>query len=360
MRLPSTREASAEEWRSAFAATPGATFVQSPEWAAAAAPVTKGYRAVAHVLDLPGGEAIVPVWEKPAPAPAGGLLSRLRGALSPPARAEGRLDVLGNARGLYAGWLRRTPLDAAERAAVRDWLVARSRVLAWRANPFQAVPEDEWAAWGPVEPDTTYLVDLRRTEEEIYLAYAGGQRTDVNKAKRAGITCRPAAGPADWEAYVALYEETLARWGSRATNRYPREFLLSLADLPADGCRLWVAELDGAVAAAALHFYHRPPGSGGHVLGWHMANRLGIKGLSPTKLLIHEVVLDARRQGYEVYDLNVSGGHEGPERWKQLMGAAPRAAPLVRREPAEVRAERLAREAARDQAAAQAASGGGA
>jgi Acetyltransferase (GNAT) domain len=363
MPLPASRRATEQEWREAFLATRGATFVQSPEWYAVSGPLVKGYTAVAHVLDLPGGPAVVPLWERPVPIEGGpggtktGIGASIRRVFA--GTASGRVDIQANARGLYAAWLRKTALDAEERRQVAEWLAARSRLMAWRANPFQEIPAAEWAEFGPVEPETTYLIGLTKGPEAIWAGFAGGMRADVNRTKRGGVACRPARGLEDWSAYVDLYETTLARWGTKATNRYSREFLMSLGRLDPMSCQLWVAELDGRMVAGIIHFHH-----GGHVLAWHLANDLGVAKLSPTKLLIHESILDAQRRGHTVYDLNVSGGHEGPEKWKQFMGAEPMPAPFIRRETAEMRAERLAKLAARRldaeaMAGARAASGGG-
>ena len=329
-----SRPATRAEWQAAFEATAGATFVQSPAWYEAAGPLmSSGYGVKTHILELPGGPVVVPLWERPA----GGWLRQ-------------RWDVQANARGLYAGWLRKEPLEASERAAVAAWLAGRSRLMAWRANPFQGVRAEAWAEFGPVEPEDTYLIDLKQSPDALWSGYASGMRSDVNRTRTAGVTCRLADRPEDWSGYVDLYEETLARWGGQATNRYSGEFLVGLSGL--DGCRLWVAEHEGALVAGAIHFYHGP-----HVLGWHLANRLGVAKLSPTKLLIHEVILDAQRRGLSVYDLNVSGGHAGPERWKQLMGAKATPAPFIRREPPAMRGERLRKAAAKSADASQAASG---
>jgi hypothetical protein len=297
------------EWRTALAQTPGATFAQTPEWYAATAPLMRGFSVHVHRLDLPRGPAVLPLWESPA-----------RGL-------RRRIDVQGNSRGLYAGFLRAEPLDAAEARLVGDWLGPRVGDQHVRLNPFQPVPREAWPAFGRVQDESTYVLDVAGGEEAVWAGYASGQRRNVNATRRAGVTCRVASTERDWRAYVDLYAVTLARRGATSTSRYRPEFLQSLRALGPESCQLWLAELDGQLLAGAIHFYHDR-----HVLAWHAANRLDTGKVYATKLLIHEAAVDAGRRGFVVYDLNVTGGHGGPERWKQLLGARALPAPMLVRQ----------------------------
>ncbi|HUR62088.1 MAG TPA: GNAT family N-acetyltransferase [Candidatus Thermoplasmatota archaeon] len=325
-------EGDTAEWARLASQDPAATFFQQPAWYEASRALAKDRTLAVTRLSWPdGNDAMLPLWTRKA-----GVLGR-------------RWDALGNAAGLYGGWVSARPLSAPQVAEVAAWLRARCRSLALRINPFQDVPPAAAQAIGPVEEEDTFLVDLAGGPQDIVDRYAKGQRENVNKARRHGITCRLARGPEDWQAYVAMYEETLRRWGPGATSRYKPDQLLAFQSLPTENCQLWIAETsEGEMAAAALHFSHGP-----HILGWHLANRTDLMRLFPTKLLIHEVILDAQRRGLRWYDLNVSGGHEGPQRWKQMMGAQPRPAPFIRIETAQQREARLAKRAR--QAAAQAA-----
>jgi CelD/BcsL family acetyltransferase involved in cellulose biosynthesis len=316
-------EATDAEWQAAFGRTAGTTFVQSPAWYEAARPLMKGYRLRVHLLDLPGGTAVLPLWERPLPG-------------------RRRVDVEANARGLYAMWLRETPLSADETQAVAGWLRGRTRLLAFRATPFPFMAagsaQPDWSSFGPVQAEDTYVLDVAGGEDALWAGYAGGMRKDINKTRKGNVVCRVGGSQADWEGYADMYAETLGRRGAGSTSRYSRAFLLSLGRLPAASCRLWLAELDGRMLAGTVNLEH-----GRHSLAWHIATREAPGKLSPAKLVLHEAAVDAHLRGLAVYDLNVTGGHKGAEQWKALLGARALPAPFVLREPLSRKVRRTVR-----------------
>ncbi len=182
---------------------------------------------------------------------------RLAGGLLPVAR----LDSLGGpaCRNGLADKTRHRILDAC-----RCFLAERAK--AWRAvDVTLALPPMAPALRGErcprVNPllamgccntlSQTWVVDLRRPVDELWQGLHGRARTAVRKAQKKGVVVRPAsASDQDLETYYRLHRATYQRTGARP---HPRAYfaLVWQAFLATGRARVWFAELDGQVVAAA-------------------------------------------------------------------------------------------------------------
>jgi CelD/BcsL family acetyltransferase involved in cellulose biosynthesis len=301
-------EATPAQWGRALEHCPWATFFQTPDWYEATASLVPQHRRRLWRIGEGDGATVFPFLERRT----GTLLRR-------------RTDRRGNAAGVYGGWVGPQALDPETATALLAEFARGATSLRIRLNPFHpAIPQTvpAGAAW---MEETTNVIPLDQGVDGVLAGYASGQRRNIRAAQRAGVLCRTAR-PADLPRYLDLYHRTLARWGDQASMRYPDDVLLRLASLPQAQATLWLAERGEVLGAGILAFYHRK-----HVVLWHSANDVAESEHFPLKLLLHEILVDAVQRGVTVFDLNPSGGHEGPSTWKRLLGAKDLPAPVLER-----------------------------
>jgi len=185
-----------DAWDAFVGAAPTGSFPQLTAWAEANA--TKGWRSVRVIAPAPGG-----------PVGAQLLVHRMRPG--PWSRAYAP-------RGPIAPTLDRAAIEAFTRA-VRV-AAAEERVVHVTIDPELEAggPAEGWlrdAGWEPageIQINRTRIIDLRRTEAELWGDLRSSTRWSVNKARRSGyvVSDTGAAGLDDFE---RLYLETAARVG---------------------------------------------------------------------------------------------------------------------------------------------------
>lgn len=300
------RVATAAEWDAAWAACPHATYFHSRAWSEDWAAYTRGVMSPQPMLArFPDGRSVV--------IP----LTRER-------RSRGRrVHWLMSPAGTYGGWLAAEPLEDEQVLALATWLRRARAPLWWRVSPFDpSAPVLEALA---VEQDTTHALRLEWGFESACERASHGHACAVRKAQREGVRVRRATSAADWEAYLRIYEEALARWGERASSRYgPRLFeLLRRRGTP--GVELWLATLhEGSIIAGGLCLYGPR-----HASCWHAASLSQFFSLRPANLLVHEMTLDACLRSLAWFDLNPSGGHDGVRIFKERVGAVALPSPVI-------------------------------
>ena len=80
--------------------------------------------------------------------------------------------------------------------------------------------------------DSTHVLDLEQGIKQIRKGYRKGHQSDLKVAEREGVEIRLAASTADVDAYFAVYQDTLARWGKKASGFYPQSLFRNLFLLP--------------------------------------------------------------------------------------------------------------------------------
>ena len=152
-----------------------------------------------------------------------------------------------------------------------------------------------------------------------------GHRSAVKQAEREGVSLRLAFDPKDWREYFEVYQESLARWGDRASSNYTWPLFARLSEQPRDDVKLWIAEVDGQFAAGAVCLY-----APRHVVYWHGAARAEFFSRRPVQPMIFQAIRHACETGREWFDFNPSGGNQGVDDFKRHFGTVELAAPVLK------------------------------
>jgi lipid II:glycine glycyltransferase (peptidoglycan interpeptide bridge formation enzyme) len=161
----------------------------------------------------------------------------------------------------------------------------------------------------------THAVDLTIGPGCLWTNLSDANRRAIRKAERSGLEVAVANAIDDYRSYYECYQDSLRRWGDRATSHYPLELLLNMAEAAGDKAKLWLARHEGRVVSGSLVLYH-----GQHAVYWHGASREESLHMRPSNLVHWQAIRDAHARGFRWFDFNPSGGHDGVARYKTTFG----------------------------------------
>jgi hypothetical protein len=201
------------------------------------------------------------------------------------------------------GFVTNADLDPDEKRELFG-LLKKLTPLYGAVNPYDALT-NEFDAFNGM--DSTQVVDLTEGFEPVFKRWSRGHRDRTTKGLRQGITVELAASEPDWKSYYALYEDNLAHWGGKATNRYGWDLFRLMYGGESGRIKLWLAKYEGQLVCGAIRFYHHK-----RVVCWHSASAPRFsKRLNAFHVLQHDMIKDACEQGFLLYDLGASSGIGG-------------------------------------------------
>lgn len=291
---------SADEWDYAWCNCPYSTYFHSREWAEIWADYTKGRISPDPLgIELSDGTQIVLPFSKQK-IKNNIFAWLLKKNISSPA-------------GTFGGWLSDTTLDHSKQALLINFIAKRYPNFEWRVNPYEKLllPIEYFC----LTDDITYTLDLSYGFEEIYRRWTKGHASAVRKALKTGIDICVAKSFNEWKSYFRVYEDSLNRWGEKATSNYSLDLFDIIFQLNSSNIKLWLARYNGLVIAGALCFY-----SPTHVVYWHGAAMSDYFHIRPVNLLMYKIINNACDNNYHWFDFNPSGGHEGVSSFKKSFG----------------------------------------
>jgi hypothetical protein len=305
---------SKSRWIEVARACPYATYFHTPYWYELIAPGQR-HRAVEVSFD-DGASAVIPIAK----------IKRACGLLT---------DHFSSPGGTYGGWISASGLNKDHVRVLTNILTAKKN-LTFRLNPFDHSQSSLLTVSMPVPSssmrlmnDVTYTLDLTLGERELHGRSNRGHKEKLRKAARNAITVREARGWEEWERYYDLYRQSVDRWTARGPELTPRVVypidLFRRLHNSVSGCeRFWVALKDGEVIGGMLCFYWNR-----HAVGWHASADSRYFSLGSNNRLYWEIILDAMRGGFEIFDCNPSGGYGGVETFKEHLGAKRVSSPVL-------------------------------
>src|SRR5205085_8697232 len=139
--------------------------------------------------------------------------------------------------------------------------------------------------------DFTHLLPLQLGIEAVSGRRSAKRRGHIRKGRRLGVASRPGTSLADFRGYYALYEESLKRWGDRATSRYSWRLFEGLHELTVEHPEtigVWLAEMEGEIVSGMIVFYWN-----GRAVWWHAGtSQTGLRADAPS-VLVADAIDDA-------------------------------------------------------------------
>lgn len=244
LRIASLEEIGAENWDAFAAETPEA-------WLWHRSAICHGLSCWPGYLDISYGVLdergrIVALMPLHCIESRGLMKSRQLHSLGGPALAQG---IVGKARVALIEFIVES-LDAALSRYDAMWAYARTATLtpAYVASPGWAI--SPLTLFGFEErSDSTWIVNLNRSEDDIRAGYSQLTRRELRKADETVSTIREAQGSKDLETYYALHTETYARTGA---SPHPFDYFRIIFEklVPSGLARVLFFERGGKVVAA--------------------------------------------------------------------------------------------------------------
>jgi hypothetical protein len=229
--------------------------------------------------------------------------------------------LVSTAFGCYGGPIADGPIEPEDLVRVFDArALGRPGHLRVLENPV-APPSPRSAS--PERETFTDVLLLTPDVDAVFARFSKGRRYEIKRGKASGVSTRLASSLDDYRGYYGAYEDSLGRWGERATSRYPWDLFEAgyrLAQQYPENIRLWLAEVDARVVAGAWVFsWNR------HAVYWHGAAYRDAFRLSANSVVLADAIADACTRELEWFDFNPSGGHAGVADYKKQFGPERRA-----------------------------------
>lgn len=277
-----------------------ATFFHTPLWHRLATKTLSNYEDISVHIELDnGGQAVFPLL----------TIKRAKGLTQ---------RIFSTYAGCYGGLLTSEEIPSAKQKEIYRHVYSNGvSQLYITSNPI--AKQKVFAQEGKVNNDFTHILMLNADFESIYKGFSKGHKSSFKRGERLGVTVRVAKSLMDYRAYYGAYEDSLRRWGNKASSFYPWELFkngFELSQKYPENIKLWLAEVDQIVIAGAWVFYWNQ-----HVDWWHGAAYEKWFDYYPNNVLQTVIIKDAIEKGFKFYDFNPSGGHESVAHFKKRFGA---------------------------------------
>lgn len=301
--MNSLAEINEEEWWRVAEQCPYATFFHTPLWSQIACETNDEFndRTQGYKCDN-GTRVILPAVGHNTPVQKFGMSKTIRRFKSTFA-------------GCYGGPIADGEFELSEFPV--DSLSNGMDIVSMKSNPIATgvLPKEPFTT----DSDFTQLIRLKEFDnyEDVEGSFSKSRRRYVRKSRREGGDVREATSLNDWKTYYAAYEDSLERWDD-VSSTYSWEFFKTIYELSQEYpelIKLWLSTVDSEIASGALVFYW-----GSHADYWHGAADRDYFDANPNGILHAEIIRDAMERGFQYYDFNPSGGHEGVVKFKQKFG----------------------------------------
>ncbi|MCP4361153.1 MAG: GNAT family N-acetyltransferase [Chloroflexi bacterium] len=277
-----------------------ATFFHTPLWHKLATQTFPEYKDVTvGIIFNNGTHAILPLLE----------MKKFKGL--------GRV-VLSSFASCYGDLIADDPITIADRSSVYQYITASRYIgIQIAGNPIYCQPGLGGKLVG--KEDFTTILSLDSSFDTLFSNFSKGHKSSFKKGVRMNVSVRQAHSLDDYYDYYGAYQDSLKRWGEKATSQYPWALFekgFYLAQKYPENIKLWLAIVEERVIAGAWVFYWNQ-----HVDWWHGAAYADYFDHYPNNVLQTKVIKDALEKGYKYYDFNPSGGHENVARFKSRFGA---------------------------------------
>ena len=160
-----------------------------------------------------------------------------------------------------------------------------------------------------------YELNLRRSEEQLLMGFDPKCRQNIRSASRRGLVVNEADPSSELEGFYSMVAESYS--GSKVPLADRSLFESAFREMPSPVTRLFVAEFEGKVVAAACFLVYKK-----RVVYWYAGTKR-LKGLAPTSLILWKAITRFSAEGNELFDFagaGWEGDNYGPGKFKAKFG----------------------------------------
>ncbi len=229
-------------------------------------------------------------------------------------------EFISGPAGTYGGWI---PIKKTEQFSINISIVTNKfGHLQLVSNPFQKHNKNiESHKWSRV-------IDLSKIKEEnIIENWSNTAIKNRALAFKENFTFHKSTKPEEWKEYFQLYQESIKRWGDRASNNYLPSLFEIIAALKDDFVDLLFLRKNNEMVCGGIYFKYK-----NRIHWWHgaLGNNYTKTGAS---FYFQSNVLSYFKSNYEILDLGSSGGHVGVDKFKERIGAKKMSYHYIKKQP---------------------------
>ncbi|MDZ7334431.1 MAG: GNAT family N-acetyltransferase [candidate division KSB1 bacterium] len=235
-------------------------------------------------------------------------------------------QFISSPAGTFGGWISIDNLSENHFSILFKYITDNYKNIVWRINPYDSF-SDCIKNLADIMQDDTHALNLKGGFDSIQNYWANKKDAVIRKATKAkkhGIIIKKTKDHKEWKSYYDIYLDSINRWGPSASSRYSWQLFQELFSLSSPNISLWLAYYENKIISGALCFYAKK-----HVVYWHGASLSEYFNFRPVNLLMYEIIKDACERGFEWFDFNPSGGHEGVRAFKKSFGALELPSPVI-------------------------------
>ncbi|MFN4114435.1 MAG: FemAB family XrtA/PEP-CTERM system-associated protein [Sphingomonadaceae bacterium] len=171
----------------------------------------------------------------------------------------------------------------------------------------------EWAVTS--DKHCGFVADLAETDEAQLLAIPRKQRAEVRKSLDLDLAVSVGAGEADRAAHYAVYAESVRNLG---TPVFPRSLFDAVFDRFGPDADILTVRHQGKPVSSVLSLYHDNA-----VMPYWGGGTPAARILRANERMYYDLMLHARRRGYDRFDFGRSKTGSGPYSYKKNWGFVP-------------------------------------
>ncbi|OZA93641.1 MAG: FemAB [Erythrobacter sp. 34-65-8] len=160
-----------------------------------------------------------------------------------------------------------------------------------------------------------FAADLADTDEAQLLAIPRKQRAEVRKSLELDLAVSVGTSEEDRAAHYSVYAQSVRNLG---TPVFPRSLFDAVLDQFGDQADILTVRYQGVPVASVLSLYH-----GGAVMPYWGGGTFSARALRANERMYYELMLHARRRGYDRFDFGRSKNGSGPYSYKKNWGFVP-------------------------------------
>jgi lipid II:glycine glycyltransferase (peptidoglycan interpeptide bridge formation enzyme) len=144
--------------------------------------------------------------------------------------------------------------------------------------------------------ETTWVLDITQTEEEILKNMRKNHRNLIRRAEKDGVTIRQSQEMKDLEKFIELHQETVVRhkFVPFSPKYIRKEFTAFQAD---NQVRVFLAEYEGKIISAAVIIFY-----GDTAVYRHGASASAYRKIPSSYLMLWEAILEAKKRGLKYFN----------------------------------------------------------
>ena len=332
-----------DAWRNAWCRDAKATAFDGPDWAHAWRAFSDGrFQPAAQAFDFTDGvRLIVPMSRQRFPDTPGAPGEIEHAAINPGGTFGGLINPPTASTASATAAHREAALHASgERFASLTWCLSPHSFDRSDSRAVDEIDADRRIDGATVRHDATRVIDLAACRAEPGRLDDGMRKAQIARkvriANRQGLTVELGADQRRdtdelIDAFYIIYQRCQQRWGHTGTH-YPRELFASVARHTR--CPIHIVRDHGGRPVAAGLFPH----ASRIVTSWLFIAEPDALSLKPYELGYDAILRHAIEQGFDRFDFNPSGGHDGVDRFKAGFGAVALDYTILDRQSAAVRA----------------------